>query len=421
MNSRQVPCIAIATPSALGVLALRAARPLCLLSIAASTVSAQGVPLIPDTEEDLTWWYATLGLLVLALFAAVRWAKNAKKNNPQGGNRQSRLRDDPRRAADGRRAPSAPNRAREVEWLKTNQTETPKLGHLKREPKDASARPVAKEHRSDYIELSDLEGGEVPVTEEVQQAFSDLAVSRFKRIETPGRVELLPTSDDPGLLNAIEQTKEGVEHDEEVRLLATRILAAFKTENSIVALKQAALYDISSNVRSRAVSILGDFDHETVFEAIIIASADPSRDVRAAAARALARLSIDRADAWARAAESGDEFRISRLAKAAVECEIVARSVDRLTHHDERVAYEAFVLFVLLSRSGEVGTVFEIFDAVSDTNVKLGLIQAVEASFDGRMTAGLVNIADDPNQEPTVRAAAESAARTIRAARTPEV
>ena len=396
--------------------------PVALLILGAVlSASAQNIPFIPKTEEDLTWWYVTLGALVLALFVAIRWAKNAKKNSPKADRRGDRRFDDSRRGPEVRRAPSAPNRAREVEWLKTNQTETPKLGHLKRGDKGAADDLSQKEHRSDYVELSDLEPAQETGTGDIEIAFADLPVSRLKRIESPGRVDLLPTSDDPGLLNAIEQTKEGMEHDEEVRLLATRILAAFKTENSIGALKQSALYDISSNVRSRAVGILGDFDHETVFEAIVIASADPSRDVRAAAARALARLSIDRADAWARVAESGDDFRISRLAKAAVECEIVARSVDRLVHPDERVAYEAFVLFVLLSRAGEVGTVFEIFDATDDVNVKLGLIQAIEASFDGRMTAGLVNIADDPDQESAVRAAAEDAARTIRAARTPEL
>ena len=394
---------------------------LALLLATISDADAQGVDLIPDTQQDMTWWYATLGLLILALFAAIRWAKNRPKDGRGAAARNSRQSSPSRMSAEPRRAPSAPNRAREVEWLKNQKTETPKLEHLKKEGGQTPEAAPKKESRSDYIDPQDMvaaeESGE---TVEWGKSFSQLPISKFKRLEAPGRVELLPTSDDPGLLNAIEQTKEGVEHDEEVRLLATRILAAFKTDNSISALKQTALYDISSNVRSRAVGILGDFDHETVFETLVIASADPSRDVRAAAARGLARLSIDRADEWARVAESGDEFRISRLAKAAVECEIVARSVDRIVHPDERVAYEAFVLFVLLARAGEVGTIFDIFDSLTDVNAKLGMIQSIEASFDGRMTAGLVNIADDSKQEPTVRAAAESAARTIRAARTPE-
>ena len=38
------------------------------------------------------------------------------------------------------------------------------------------------------------------------------------------------------------------EEDEEVRELAVRILAAFKTKNSVEALSQVAIYDLSSSV-----------------------------------------------------------------------------------------------------------------------------------------------------------------------------
>ena len=84
-----------------------------------------------------------------------------------------------------------------------------------------------------------------------------------------------------------------------------------------------------------------------------MACADPTREVRAAAARGLFRLNFDRADAWKRIIETRDEFRMSHAARAATEAGIVAKSFDRLIHEDLKVAYEAFALVTLLIRSGE--------------------------------------------------------------------
>ena len=70
----------------------------------------------------------------------------------------------------------------------------------------------------------------------------------------------IPAPSDDALMSAVEQTQDEYEEDEEIRDLAVRILAAFKTRNSVEALSQVALYDLSSNLRSKAVSILADFD-----------------------------------------------------------------------------------------------------------------------------------------------------------------
>ncbi len=74
------------------------------------------------------------------------------------------------------------------------------------------------------------------------------------------------------------------------------------------------MYDISSNLRSKAVSVLADFDHESVFETVLLCCADPTREVRAAAARALFNLSFERSDSWARIAQCDDEFRMVQAA-----------------------------------------------------------------------------------------------------------
>jgi hypothetical protein len=79
--------------------------------------------------------------------------------------------------------------------------------------------------------------------------------------------------------------------------------------------------------------------------------ADESREVRAAAARSLTRLSFDRADAYVRVIESGDEDTICSVAKACTQAGIVSQNLDRLSNCDHRQAYETFSLICLLSRA----------------------------------------------------------------------
>ena len=125
--------------------------------------------------------------------------------------------------------------------------------------------------------------------------YTQLPINSFNKLAPARDFEPLPLSTDEALLSAIEQTNEECDEDEAMRELAVRILAAFRMRNSVDALSQIALYDLSSNLRSRAVAALTDLDHETVFEAILLACADPTREVRAAAARGLFRLNFDRA------------------------------------------------------------------------------------------------------------------------------
>ena len=139
-------------------------------------------------------------------------------------------------------------------------------------------------------------------------------------------------------MSAVEQTHEEFEEDEEIRELSVRILAAFKTRNSVEALSEVALYDLSSNLRSKAVTILSEFDHESVFETVLLACADPTREVKAAAARSLFRLSFDRANAWTRIADSDEEGRMRQIARAAIEADLVNRTLERLVHEDHKIA-----------------------------------------------------------------------------------
>lgn len=214
--------------------------------------------------------------------------------------------------------------------------------------------------------------------------YAQLPINSFLQLADPKVFDLLPLSSDPALLSAIEQTNEEFEEDEAVRELALRILTQFKNRNSVEALAQIALYDLSSNLRSKAVTTLTEFDHESVFETILLACADPTREVRAAAARGLFRLSFDRADAWKRIISTHDEFRMSHAARAATESGIVVKSFDRLLHDDMKISYEAFALLGLLIKAGETKQIFEAIRDSKDERIKYALLHVLSVVRDDR-------------------------------------
>ncbi len=183
-------------------------------------------------------------------------------------------------------------------------------------------------------------------------------------------------------MSAIEQVHEEYEDDIEVRELALRILAKFRKRNSIEALSQIVLYDVASQLRSKAVTILAEFDHESVFDTVLLACADPTREVRAAAARALFQLTFDRGEAWTRLAWCEDNFKIIQSARAAIESNLVERSIDRLVHKDEKYAYEAFALIALLVKAGETKEIFEVIENHTDRIVKLAILRTLKVLRD---------------------------------------
>lgn len=211
---------------------------------------------------------------------------------------------------------------------------------------------------------------------------SHLPITKINGISEPSLFETLPESDDPDLLDAIDQLSEDYEADSdaEMRMLAIRILNRFKTSNSVAALSQIALYDLSATLRSKAVAILSEFDHESVFDTIILACADPSREVRAAGARAMVKLTFDRGDAWSRAAHSEDMLFSRQVARAAVESGIAERSFDRLAMRDEKAAYEAFALVYLLIRTGETEKIFDAIRSHNDIKTRLALLHSIKAA-----------------------------------------
>jgi hypothetical protein len=222
--------------------------------------------------------------------------------------------------------------------------------------------------------------------------YNQLPINGFSELSLSNSFLPLPVSQDPSLLNAIEQANEEYEEDEAIRETAIRVLAAFKTANSIEALAQMALYDLSSTLRSKAVNALTDFDHESVFEPILAACADPTREVRAAAARGLFKLNFERADAWKRLIETRDDYRMCQAVRSAAEAGLVAKSFERLIHEDLKVAGEAFALVALIVHSGETDELFEALTFYRDDRVKLAILHVLRVLKDFRTLERLTEL-----------------------------
>ena len=287
--------------------------------------------------------------------------------------------------------------AQELEWLRKAKK---KPSGAKYGPKRAQAREPRPAKKAKIADLS-LDTKMFQEKMKMLQ-YAQLPINSFGELTPAKKFEPLPDSNDRALLTAIEQANEEFEEDEAIRELAVRILAAFRTRNSVDTLGQMALYDLSSNLRSKSVSILTDFDHESVFESILLACADPTREVRAAAARGLFRLNFDRADAWKRLGESGDAYRMSHAIRAAVEAGIVQKSLDRLVHEDLKIAYEAFTLVALMIKAGEDKEIFDAIRDHRDERVKFALLHVIKVVRSERSIDGLLKLKENTSLSPEV-------------------
>jgi hypothetical protein len=351
------------------------------------------VPPSQQPEEVYMWWYVTLFVLVLALAGAVVWmlkTRKAEKESIAKISKKEKIMKD-----DNSWDTNSLVLDKEMEWYRRhkktvgNSSKNSKKANLADKlPKTGKIFNRAEESEEAVLEFSENEGREKLQTLQTHQ----LPIFKIQRIELTRPFAPLSISNDEDLMTAIEQAHDEFEEDEEVRDLAVRILMRFKARNSVEALAQVALYDLSFNLRSKAVGVLADFDHESVFETILLCCADPTREVRAAAARGLFRLSFDRAAAWTRIAETRDEFRMRQAALAAKEADLVKRSFDRLIHPDQKIAYEAATLLVLMIRAGETGEIFNSLLTHNDSNVKLAVAHVIVLAKEEETLSGLYEI-----------------------------
>lgn len=355
--------------------------------ILAQPSAARVAPPAPEKAEDFTWWYATLFILLLSLAGTIFWWLNSKKAKKDATAKPKQTTDE-----NGYDI-NALDADKEMEWLRKNQKLVGKKpaqrSRRKKRPSNLPATEMSVKVNGAEIKSENASPNESGKSSAMLPIFS------IQRLELARPFDDLPLSNDDDLMNAIEQTQDEFEEDEEIRDLTLRILAAFRTKNSVEALSQIALYDLSSSLRSKAVMTLGEFDHESVFETILLGNADPSREVRAAAARGLTKLTFDRADAWARIAESDEEGRTVHAARAAIESGFVDMSFDRLVHQDRRYAYEAFALMALLIKAGETEKIFGALEKHRDMNVRRAILHTIKITKDQKAIQRLCTLLEE--------------------------
>jgi HEAT repeat protein len=203
-------------------------------------------------------------------------------------------------------------------------------------------------------------------------------VKQITHLEHASFVEELPeTSDDEQFGRALSQAGNV---DVQERAEALKTLAQFRVKTAVDAITRLARHDEEANVRASAIFNLGSIDHESVFPAILVGMADESREVRAAAARALNRLSFDRADAYVRVIETSDEATIHEVAEACVQAGLVSQNVDRLASSDYRQAYETFSLICLLAKADLNEPILNTIANHSNMEVRLDVIHLLAAT-----------------------------------------
>ncbi|HEX8474010.1 MAG TPA: HEAT repeat domain-containing protein [Pyrinomonadaceae bacterium] len=202
-----------------------------------------------------------------------------------------------------------------------------------------------------------------------QQSFT----GEITGLEAVGKVEELPEwLEDETLADALDRLGSV---DVEARAAAAQSLAQYQVQRSVEALSAMAARDPEPNVRATAVTSLGTIDHESVFAPVLMAMADEAREVRAAAARSLSRLSFDRADAYVRVIETANAATVCGVARACIKAGLAAQAIDRLTSEDRRQAYEAFSLLSLVIKAGETAPVLDAIEHHGNLNVRLAAIK----------------------------------------------
>jgi HEAT repeat protein len=195
------------------------------------------------------------------------------------------------------------------------------------------------------------------------------------RLEPATDFEALPEwLEDESLAEALERLASA---DIEARTAAAVSLAQYQVQRSVDALTALAGRDSEPSVRAAAVNSLGVIDHESVFAPILMAFVDESREVRAAAARALSRLNFNRADAYVRLIESADAETLAGVAHACIDAGMAKQAVERLASEDRRQAYEAFTLLALLARAGENAPILEAIGGHRSEDVRLAAIKVL--------------------------------------------
>lgn len=360
----------------------------CIALISAFSNVIFGQSLSEDAlSEDYTLIY--LGLIgILAAVGVIIWSRVKKKRMERYP--KAKTETTIRRA--GARPVSNNGKERKVDdWIQAGFTENKKrpseIKNSNGAAKKSDLNGAAKKSFNDFENVSRNGFAKEPVLS------NETAIdSSFWQLTPPLPISPLPSgAHDESVMDALEQLKED-DDDEMMRSLAIRVLTAAKTRESIEGLAQVALYDESARHRIEAVMALAAFDHELVFEPILLAGADPSREVRAAAARALSRLGFDRSDAFVRVIGSHDTERLRLAALACVESGFAARAFERLSSSDGKQSYEAFAILTLLAKAGEFRPILQTIAEHPSLQVRLATVKVLHNLNSSKISSSLYEL-----------------------------
>jgi len=217
-----------------------------------------------------------------------------------------------------------------------------------------------------------------PATAFLTSGVIETGLFDFMPIEPTSAVVGLPESvEDAGLCEALEKAfSENVEE----RTEAVKCLGQYSSKSAVSVLVSVIQKEPESTIRALAVSGLAFIDHESVFPAVLIGMADESREVRAAAARALSRSNFDRSEAYVYVLQTSDEEMLGKVAQACIKAGIASQNIDRLASGDRRQAYEAFALVSLLAKAKLIEPVLEAIQHHRDLRVRLSAVSLLAAT-----------------------------------------
>jgi len=253
------------------------------------------------------------------------------------------------------------------------------------------------------VDCLTLEGGAGGDSFAYHEPAIDPFTGEIRGLEPVAAVEQLPEwMEDDSLADALERLDSA---DVEARVAAAQQLAQFQVQRSVAALTSLAANDRDSTVRAAAVTSLGNIGHESVFPSVLISMADEAREVRAAAARALSRLSFDRADAYVRVLETADAETLRHLASACVGAGLAKQALSRLASEDRRQAYEAFSLLSLVAKGGQSDLILRVVEDDKDLNMRLAAARLLGLMGDTELDASLRRVALGANAPEKLRTA----------------
>lgn len=237
----------------------------------------------------------------------------------------------------------------------------------------------------------------------------DASYCEIKELKPASAVQELPESlADEKFAEALAKIEafEIVERAEGLKMLAQ-----FAVRESVAALARVARRDAKPNLRALAIASLAAINHESVFPAVLIGMADESREVRAAAARALSRLSFDRADAYTRVIETDDAETLRDVAQACVKSGVASQAIDRLASTDRRHAYEAWSLVSLLAKADVLEPIMAAIVNHPRVDVRVGAVRLLGTIGIATVLQELQELALDGMPEPVKMVLAETIAK----------